>query len=438
MLRIKQETASEHSGGYGIVSGFDGPGQTSADRIVLGYSDHRQYRHRFNSNNGIKVIRVRVDPFTSSYVKASNYALVAPPLIPAPASPPPMAAPGFFDFVTSFGKIRPEREDFSEKLEAYHKAIKEIQFMRTVNAGDDERKPTTANLKHDNASRTEGKPLARFDSGHEIDELWDTVGCHFHGSSTALNLSDLHLKDSKAKGLKPKLDEWITNCTDITGPKDLLVAPGDDKISDILSAIFEFYKDSWNKYMDYIRSSYMDCVPLVAKTSEGLWNLRGKFQNIPRIIGFLHLDGEDFHTASEDFHTASEDFHKASAGENGNKALHSSSHRNGMHLRNFVVYDPRNKTPQEIEPFEDGNNHKTMLQKPETFYHRVLHDEYNFPVVYISQKELNTGINCWVKRAAGILKRLGSLLRRNLGEQSGYGSRHGFLKTTRIIGSMSL
>jgi hypothetical protein len=252
-----------------------------------------------------------------------------------------MAAPGFFDFVASFGKLRSEREDFNEKLEGYHKAIKEILVMRTVNAGSDERKSTTANLKHDNASRTEGKPLARFNLDHEIDKpqgSWscftdpktpnvqstesDTVGCrifHFHGRSIALNLSDLHLTDSKAKGLKPKLDGWITQCADITGPKDLSAAPVDDKITTIGCTICEFYKDSSSDYMDYVRNSYMDCVPLVAKTSEVLWNLRGKFQNISEIMNFLHLDGEDFHTASE----------------GGNKGLHSPSHRYGLHLLNF-------------------------------------------------------------------------------------------------------
>jgi hypothetical protein len=104
----------------------------------------------------------------------------------------------------------------------------------------------------------------------------------------------------------------------------------------------------------------------------------------------------------------------------------------------FIGYDPRDETPQEIVPFEDGKNHKSELQRPETFCHRVLHDEYNFPVVCISQKKLNAGINCWAKRAAGILMRLSFLLRRNLGERSGFGSRHGVLKTTKIIGPMSL
>jgi hypothetical protein len=76
MLRIKQETASEHSGGYGIVSGFDGPGQTSADRIVLGYPDYHQYRHLFNKYIGSKGIPVAVDSFTSSSVKALNYGVL--------------------------------------------------------------------------------------------------------------------------------------------------------------------------------------------------------------------------------------------------------------------------------------------------------------------------------------------------------------------------
>ena len=145
--------------------------------------------------------------------------------------------------------------------------------------------------------------------------------------------------------------------------------------------------------MDYVRNSYMDCVPLVAK----IWNLLGKFQNIPDIMDFLHLDGEDFHTANK----------------GGNKAIRSSAHKHVLYLPNFFVYYPRDETPQEIEPFEDIHT-------------------------YISQKEFNAGINYWVKSAAGILKSLSSLLMRNVGEQSRYGSRHGVLKTTRIIGPMSL